>query len=64
MSDFDHREKKLEEAIEYFLIAVGGYVRGDANSFNKELALDTQTLLSFIKDSQPKEWGKYQIIYR
>ncbi|MHB8276985.1 MAG: type I restriction endonuclease subunit R [Candidatus Humimicrobiaceae bacterium] len=63
MSDFDHREKKLEEAIEYFLIAGGGYVRGDANSFNKELALDTHTLLSFIKDTQPKQWEKYQTIY-
>ena len=63
MSDFDHKEKKLEEAIEYFLIASGGYIRGDANSFNKELALDTYTLLSFIKDTQPKQWAKYQVIY-
>ncbi|MHB8276686.1 MAG: type I restriction endonuclease subunit R [Candidatus Humimicrobiaceae bacterium] len=63
MPDFDHREVKLEEAIEYFLTTYGGYIKGDANFFNKDLALDTHTLLSFIKDTQPKEWGKYQIIY-
>jgi type I restriction enzyme R subunit len=63
MPDFDYREKKLEEAIEYFLTNESRYVKGDVNSFNKELALDTRTLLSFIKTTQPKEWDKYHIIY-
>jgi len=63
MPDFDHKEKKLEEAIEYFLTTDGGYIKGDPYSFNRELALDIHTLLSFIKNTQPKEWNKYQIIY-
>jgi len=63
MPDFDHKEKKLEEAIEYYLTTEGGYVKGDASAFNRELALDTDALLTFIKTTQPKELGKYQTIY-
>lgn len=63
MADFDYREKKLEEAIEYYLTAYGGYVKGQSSDYNKELALDTNTLLSFIQTTQPKKWNKYQTIY-
>lgn len=63
MPDFDHREKKLEEAIEYYLTTEGGYIKNGVNSFDKELALEPHTLLTFIRDTQPKEWGKYQTIY-
>jgi type I restriction enzyme R subunit len=62
MADFDYREKKLEEAIEYYLTAYGGYVKGQSSDYNKELALDTNTLLSFIQTTQPKKWNKYQTI--
>ncbi|MFH1097114.1 MAG: hypothetical protein V1749_06410 [Candidatus Desantisbacteria bacterium] len=48
MSDFDHREKKLEEAIEHYLITKGGYIKGGVNSFDKELALESHTLLTLI----------------
>jgi|SRR5680860_13770 len=63
MPDFDHREKKLEEAIEHYLTTEGGYIKGGVNSFDKEFALESHTLLAFIKDTQPKEWDKYQTIY-
>ena len=59
MSDFDHKEKKLEEAIEYYLTTEGGYVKGDGSAFNRERALDTDTLMNFIKTTQPKDWNKY-----
>ncbi len=61
--DFDHREKKLEEAIEYFLTQEGGFQKGDLTTFNKELALDTDTLLNFIQTTQPKEWERYSTVY-
>lgn len=61
--DFDHREKKLEEAIEYFLTQEGGFQKGDLTTFNKELALDTDTLLNFIQTTQPKEWEWYSTVY-
>ena len=63
MTDFDHREKKLEEAIEHFLTTDGGYIKGSSNSFDKELSIETNTLLTFIKNTQPKEWDKYLAIY-
>ena len=63
MPDFNHREKKLEEAIEYFLTTEGRYIKGTGDYFNKDHALDVQTLLTFIKNTQPKEWERYQTIY-
>ena len=63
MSDFDHREKKLEEAIEHYLTTFGGYKQGNAKAYDKEQALELKTLIGFIQDTQPKEWGKYLKIY-
>lgn len=63
MPDFDHREIKLEEAIEHYLTTEGGYIKGGVNSYDKELALEPHTLLTFIRDTQPKEWDKYETIY-
>lgn len=61
--DFDHREKKLEEAIEHYLTTEGGYIKGGANSFDRKLALDTHTLFAFIANTQEKEWERYEAIY-
>ena len=58
MSEFDIRERKLEEDIEASLLKYGGYVKGDPASFDRDLALDTKTFIEFIKKSQPKEWQK------
>ncbi len=62
-AEFNHREVKLEEAIEHFLTQEGGYQKGDSSSYNKELALDTKTLLSFVQNTHPKEWERYKTIY-
>ena len=56
-------EKFFEEKIEQYLITNGGYVKGNTKSFDKKLALDTTTLLNFIKDTQPKNWEKFKNIY-
>jgi type I restriction enzyme R subunit len=63
MSDFNYKEIKLEDAIEEYLINDGGYIKGEADSFDRMLALDTGTLLSFINQSQPKQWKRFQAIY-
>ncbi|HBZ35899.1 MAG TPA: restriction endonuclease subunit R, partial [Rikenellaceae bacterium] len=57
------KEKSFEDAIEKFLVTEGGYQKGDANSFDRVLALDTDTLLSFVQTSQPKKWEKYILVY-
>ncbi len=63
MSEFDVKEKRFEDDIESFLCTAGGYVKGNPKVFNRELALDTETLLSFIKQSQPKKWERYTKLY-
>ena len=50
--------KKFEESISDYLCAAGGYIYGDAKKFDKALALDTETLLKFIKNTQAKEFKK------
>ena len=63
MSEFDVKENRFESDIESFLCTTGGYVKGSPKVFNRELALDTETLLSFIKQSQPKKWERYTKLY-
>ena len=59
-------EKAFETAIEDFLTGKdkGGFLKGNAKDFNKEIALDTDVLFSFIKESQPNEWKKLSGIHR
>ena len=63
MSDFDVKERRFEEDIESYLITEGGYEKGNPQSFDRKLALDTTTFLTFIKTSQKKLWERYQTIY-
>ncbi len=63
MSDFDVKERRLEQDIEEYLITKGGYAKGDPKAFDRTLALDKATFVSFIKASQPKKWERYEKIY-
>lgn len=64
MIQFNHKEIKLEEAIEDFLCsAKGGFIKGNDKSFNVVSALDESVLIKFIKKSQPKAWERYQLLY-
>ncbi len=56
-------EKAFEELIEENLIKNGGYIKGDPEKYNRELALDVEILLTFIKNTQKKEWEKLVIIH-
>jgi len=57
------KEKALEEAIEEHLITRGGYEKGNPKSFDREVALDRDTLINFVKATQPKKWERYCTIY-
>ncbi len=61
--DFDVKEKRFEQDIEEYLTTVGGYIKGNPSTFNREKGLDEGTFVSFIKTSQPKLWDKYVKIY-
>lgn len=63
MSDFDYKEKRLEQDIEEYHTTHGGYIKGDPKTFDRKLALDTKTFVSFIKTSQPKAWERFEKIY-
>ena len=56
-------EKQFETDIEHSLLTYGGYEKGDPKVFDRAVALDVNTLISFIKASQPKSWEKYETIY-
>jgi len=58
-----HTEKTFEDAIEQELLTNGGYVKGSPEDFDRELAIDKKTLISFLKMSQPKEWQKLENIH-
>ncbi|GFP77445.1 type I restriction endonuclease subunit R [Clostridium fungisolvens] len=63
MTDELIKEKNFEEAIEEYLITKGGYEKGNPKSFDRELALDKETLINFIKSTQPKKWERYCTVY-
>lgn len=63
MLDFDVTEKRFEQDIEESLTTEGGYQKGNPSAFNREIGLDVETFVSFIKTSQPKKWERYTRIY-
>ena len=63
MPDFDYEEKRFEQDIEEYLSTKGGYKKGDPKAFDRKLALDVNTFVSFIRTSQPKAWERFQKIY-
>lgn len=63
MPDFDYKEKRFEQDIEEYLTTKGGYEKGDPKAFDRKLALDVNTFVAFIKNSQPKAWERFERIY-
>ena len=60
MSIQDTTEKRFESDIESaFLSPAGGYTKG-ADTYNAELGLYVDTLVSFIQKTQPKEWARFE----
>ena len=53
-----HTEKTFETAVEEELIDNGGYVKGFPDSISRETAIDSGTVIQFLKSSQPTEWKR------
>ena len=51
-----HTEHAFETAIEYHLTTSGGYVKDSPETFDPERGLFPNEVLTFIKETQPKEW--------
>lgn len=52
-------EKRFEEDIESSFISLnGGYTKG-RDTYNAALGLYVNTLIGFVKSTQPKEWARF-----
>ena len=56
----DLRERNFEDDICASLCSDGGYAAGDPKKFDRRLALDVETLLAFVRSSQPKAWRVHE----
>jgi type I restriction enzyme R subunit len=62
MTSARHSEGAFETVIEFQLLQ-NGYVRVDRNSFDRERAVFPETVLRFIRDTQPNEWSKLEALH-
>jgi type I restriction enzyme R subunit len=56
-------EQAFEAAIEAWLVDHAGYEIAKNDQFDAALALDSETLLAFIKETQPDTWDKLATSY-
>ena len=56
-------EKKFEADIEQYLLTEGGYTKGTQATYDKELAMDLDTLISFFKLTQLNAWNRFEKKY-
>ena len=52
----DHKEIAFESAVENYLLNKAGYSKGDRSTFDQQFCIDKILVLSFIKETQLKEW--------
>ena len=60
----EYTEKKFERDIESYLITEGGYIRGTQATYDKAKAIDMHLLLTFVRNTQPNEWERYEKVYQ
>lgn len=56
------KEQAFESVIESHLLA-NGYVAIEQSSFDREKAIFPETVLAFIRETQPKEWEKLKALH-
>jgi len=57
-----HTEAAFETVIEAHLLA-HGYVPVDRAGFDRERAIFPETVLAFIRETQPREWAKLEALH-
>jgi type I restriction enzyme R subunit len=57
-----HSEAAFETVIEAHLLA-NGFVPVDREGFDRERAIFPETVLAFIRETQPKEWAKLEALH-
>ena len=62
MSEVRHLEKAFETVIEGHLLA-NGYVTVDRDGFDRDRAIFSESVLGFIRDTQPQEWNRLKSLH-
>jgi len=62
MSDHRHSEAAFETVIETHLLA-SGYAPIAPEGFDRERAIFPETVLAFVRETQPKEWAKLEAVH-
>lgn len=62
MSQGRHSETAFETVIEAHLLSKG-YAPVDRDGFDRDLAIFPQTVLAFIRETQPQEWAKLEALH-
>ncbi len=62
MSDRRRSEAAFETVIETHLLA-NGYVSVPDKGFDRERAIFPETVIEFIRETQPKEWSKLEALH-
>ena len=62
MSQDRHSEAAFETVIEAHLVE-NGYVSVAGDGFDRERAIFPETVLAFIRETQPKEWAKLEALH-
>ncbi len=57
-----HSEAAFETVIESYLLA-NSYLAIDRDTFDRERAIFPDTILAFIRETQPKEWEKLEVLH-
>ena len=55
----NYKEITFEQDIEFSLLE-NGYIKGNPSTYDKEKAMDMTTLITFIKETQPKQWSRFE----
>ena len=66
MSVFYGKDKSTEYVFQNDMIRqmlASGWLLGDPKHYNRELALYSEDVLGFVKDTQGKQWQKYRALY-
>ena len=63
MNHTRHSEEAFETVIEAHLLG-NGYVPVAKESFDRERAIFPETVLAFIRETQPKAWAKLEALAR
>lgn len=58
-----HKEVVLEAHLVARLVGEQGYVEREPEDFDRDLALDRELVLRFIRGTQPEEWSKLEAQY-